>query len=1130
MPKSTESTTKFKADITNFKAAMQEATRYIKLANSEFKNATAGMKNWSSSTDGVSKKIDQLTDVLEAQERQLEALEADYKKTVDEQGVASKGAVELQTKINNQKAAITGTKTELEKWNEKLDELEKEENQAKTPLEELTDSIDEQQKELEELKKAYKEEVFAGNKEKAKELAGEIEDLSSELKDNKDKMKELDDAADDLDVSMSDTSEGFTVMKGALASLVADGIRMAVSALKDMVTEIGNVGQEFDSAMSKVAAVSGATGEEYDLLRDKAKEMGSTTKFTASEAAEAFNYMAMAGWKTEDMLGGIEGILNLAAASGSDLATTSDIVTDALTAMGYSADDSGRLADVMAAASSNANTNVEMMGETFKYAAPLAGALGFSMEDTAVAIGLMANAGIKGSQAGTSLRSMLSRLAAPPKECATAMEELGVSLTDSEGNMKTLDQVMVDLRAAFSGLSETEQTAYAKHIAGQEAMSGLLAIVNSAPEDFDKLSAAVANSEGVAKSMADVMQNNLGGDMTKLSSQFEGVQLAIYEKFEPALRSGVSVLSALVDGLDWIVKHSTEVTAALAAIAAGVASYVVYTTALTVMTEGWKALTIVTKAQAAAQAVLNAVMSANPIGLVVAALAALTAAFVVLWNNSEGFRNFFIEMWAAIKETVSSYIDAIVGFFNKIVDFFKQNWKTILLFIINPFAGFFKYAYDHFEGFRKFVDKIVGAIKGFFSNLGKKITEFFTNAINKVKAIWAAVSTWFNQYVIQPIMAVFTPIVEWFSQLFGSIYNTITSTFQVIQQLAQGCVNFIIAVWGVITDWVSENIITPIMTFFTNLWNTITGAATAAWETIKLVWEVVSAWFDENIIQPVTEFFTGLWNTISGAASTAWETIKGVWKTVKTWFNTNIIQPVKGVFSGMWNGVKNGASDAWAGIKSVFSSVTTWFRDKFAAAWSAVKKVFSTGGKVFDGIKEGIVDTFKTVVNAIIKGINKVIAVPFNAINAILKKIKNVEVANIKPFSGLISTISVPEIPELAKGGVLKSARLVMAGEDGTEAIVPLEKNKQWIKKVVDEVMDQLDDLDFKINIDLNDPKNRVISGAGNSGSRSVQSGDKTQVINFTQNITSPKAVDRLTLYRQTNDMLFTAKVRLQNV
>ena len=298
-------------------------------------------------------------------------------------------------------------------------------------------------------------------------------------------------------------------------------------------------GMDFDASMSNVAAISGATAAEVDSLRDKAQEMGAKTKFSATEAADAFGYMAMAGWKTGDMLDGIEGIMNLAAASGEDLALTSDIVTDALTAFGLSAKDSGHFADVLAAASSNANTNVSMLGESFKYVAPVAGALGYSAEDTAVALGLMANSGIKASQAGTSLRSLLTRMAKPTKQSATAMDALGLSLTDSAGNMKSLGEIMQDLRKGFSKLSDAEKAQYAALLAGQEGMSGLLAIVNSSETDFDKLTDAINNSTGAAEEMAAIQLDNLAGDITLFKSALESTELAISDVLTPSLREFV---------------------------------------------------------------------------------------------------------------------------------------------------------------------------------------------------------------------------------------------------------------------------------------------------------------------------------------------------------------------------------------------------------------------------------------------------------------------------------------------------------------------------------------------------------------------------------------------------------------
>ena len=304
----------------------------------------------------------------------------------------------------------------------------------------------------------------------------------------------------------------------------------------------------FEAEMSKVASISGATGDEFQKLIDKAKEMGSKTKFSATESAQAMEYMAMAGWKTQDMVGGLKGIMDLAAASGEDLATTSDIVTDALTAFGLKASDSTHFADVLAKASSNANTNVAMMGETFKYVAPVAGALGYSVEDCSVAIGLMANSGIKASQAGTSLRQMLSRMAKPTDEAQAAMDKLGVSLTDSAGNMKSLDTVMGDLRNGFKGLSKAEQTQLAASLAGQEAMSGLLAIVNASDGDFDKLKNSIYNCKDAAANMAAVAQDNLAGQITSLKSKAEGLGIAFYGSIQEPLKELASVgVKALED-------------------------------------------------------------------------------------------------------------------------------------------------------------------------------------------------------------------------------------------------------------------------------------------------------------------------------------------------------------------------------------------------------------------------------------------------------------------------------------------------------------------------------------------------------------------------------------------------------
>ena len=325
-----------------------------------------------------------------------------------------------------------------------------------------------------------------------------------------------------------------TAMAGVKTAIVTGS-----AAITAMAGYSVKVGSDFEAAMSKVSAISGATGDDLQKLTEKAKEMGAKTKFSATESAQAFEYMAMAGWKTDDMLNGIEGIMNLAAASGEDLATTSDIVTDALTAMGLQASDSGHFADVLAAASSNSNTNVGMMGETFKYVAPVAGALGYNIEDLSQAIGLMANSGIKSTQAGTALRSILTRLAKPPKEAAAAMEKYDISMKNSDGSMKSLMEVMENMRDSLRGLPKDEKAAAAAALGGQEAMSGLLSIVNASDTDFKKLASSIKNADGASEKMANTMNDNLKGSVTIAGSALEGFGINVYEKMEKPLKSAV---------------------------------------------------------------------------------------------------------------------------------------------------------------------------------------------------------------------------------------------------------------------------------------------------------------------------------------------------------------------------------------------------------------------------------------------------------------------------------------------------------------------------------------------------------------------------------------------------------------
>lgn len=325
------------------------------------------------------------------------------------------------------------------------------------------------------------------------------------------------------------------VSEAAFTAIKA-GAAVSAAALSTIATASIAAGSSFEQQMSAVQAISMTSGDSMALLNERAKELGKSTKFSATEVGQGFEYMAMAGWETEEMLDGIEGVLNLAAASGENLGAVSDIVTDAMTAFGLGSDQAERFADVLAAASSNANTNVSMMGETFRYVAPVAGALGYEIEDTAVAIGLMANSGIKASQAGTALRSMFSRLADPTKEVRSAMEALHLSLTDKDGNMKSFLELQKDMRAGFAGMTDIKKAEVAAQLAGQDAMSGILAIANASDADFEKLTAAINDSAGAAERMAGIRMDNLQGDLTIMRSAAEGFGIELYENINGPLR------------------------------------------------------------------------------------------------------------------------------------------------------------------------------------------------------------------------------------------------------------------------------------------------------------------------------------------------------------------------------------------------------------------------------------------------------------------------------------------------------------------------------------------------------------------------------------------------------------------
>lgn len=654
------------------------------------------------------------------------------------------------------------------------------------------------------------------------------------------------------------------------------------------------VTSDFESAMSKVSAISGATGGDLDKLNQKAQEMGAKTKFSATESAEAFTYMAMAGWKTEDMLDGIDGIMNLAAADGLDLATTSDIVTDALTAFGLSASDSGHFADVLAKASSNANTNVSMLGESFKYAAPVAGALGYSAEDTAIALGLMANAGIKGSQGGTALRGSLTRLIKPTDEAAVLMEQYGLSMTNADGSMKSLGKVMNMLRDKLGGLTEAEQAQVAAQIFGQEAMSGMLAIINASDSDYAKLTDAIYDADGAAQQMADTMLDNLSGQLTLLKSALEGLAIQFGEILMPYIKQFVTWLQNLTQRLQELTPEQKEQIVKWAAIAAAIGPVLmvlgkltssvgsIITTfgkipgAIKAVTGGFTKLTTAGKnvfegfklakagftalgAQASPLGAALAGVTASMIAIV-AAVALVIAAFVSLWKNNEEFRNKMTAIWDGIKSKFESFAQGIVDRLNAL-GFDFENFGEVVKAI---WDGFCSLLAPIFEGVFNQVSVILGsvldALTGIFDVFIGIFTGNWDQAWQGVKeifgAVWDLIKGTFESWT-RAFKRIADTVLGWFGTTWDETWTNIKQFFV---DTWNGITTFFSNVINAIKTAVS-NFITTIINFFAQLPTNIANFITNAYNSV-VTWVsnmvAKAREMGQNFLNAVVSFFTNL--------------------------------------------------------------------------------------------------------------------------------------------------------------------------------------------------------------------------------------------------------------------------------
>lgn len=879
------------------------------------------------------------------------------------------------------------------------------------------------------------------------------------------------------------TSTRLKGLGGAMSSVGSTLTRKVTAPLVGIGAAAVAVTAKFDSKMSKVKAISGATGKDFKLLRDRAMEMGAKTKFSASESAEALKYMAMAGWKSKQMYDALPGVMNLAAASGENLGVVSDIVTDSMTAFGLSAKKAGYFADVLAKASSSSNTNVSLLGESFKYVAPIAGSLGYNVKDTSIALGLMANAGIKGSQAGTSLRMALTQMSSGGGKAAKVMRELGIKMTDAKGNMLPLRDVMVQLRTKFAGLSKEQKIQAASTLFGKNAMSGMMAIINASDKDFNTLTKAIDNSSGSAKKMADEMNNNLKGQLTLLKSALEGLAIHIGDALTPMVRKVVKAVNAIVDKLNNMPKGLRNAIVYFGLFAASIGPILLVggklvsafgsvlgavgklKGAMTAVGEGFKLARAGFVGLGSQASVLSSALGAisAPVLAVVAVIGVLVAAFVYLWKTNKKFRQEITTIWnsvvSAFKTAVNEIKAALFGSkatMSDVVKTLKIIWKGLCDVLAPLFTGSFKAIASFLKGAIKIITGIlqvfIGVFKGIFKGDWSLV---WAGAENIVKGVITHVKGYFLG-IGTVLKGVVNSILGWF----GTDINSIVKVFK--------------NAWNTLKSWFSN--------FWAVLKSIVTTGIQAIGLVLKAVFTIVTLPFRfvwENCKNIVVKVLNSIKNTITKVMTSVLNFIRPILNKIKSIFSA-VWGAIKNIVSKVVSSIKNTITRTWSSIKSVTSRVWNAIKSAITKPFSAVK---NTVGSIVGAIKSrmgfsGLVGKVRSVWSAVKSAIVKPVQSAWNLVKSAASKLKNafnfhwslphlklphIHVSGGKPPYGIAGKGSLPKFSvdwyakAMNNGLILnkptifgmRNGRFLGGGEAGSEAVVGTSSLMSMIKKSV---------------------------------------------------------------------------------
>ena len=952
----------------------------------------------------------QLAAKISTQETVLKNLEQGYADYIVTGQEGTEEAEQLASTIQELSGELTENRGTLDAAEKAARALSETMDDAGGEAETLRSTISKQEDTLQQLKQRYVDVATEQGEtsDEARELARQIQDLSSELHENKTKLSDAEYAADKLDNSLEEVEssakkadDGFTMFKATLANLAADAIMRAVDGIKNLVGNVIELGQNFTSTMSEVSAISGATGEDFEKLEACAREYGATTVFSASNAAEALKYMSLAGWDADQSTSALGGVLNLAAASGMELGAASDMVTDYLSAFAMEAGDAAYFADLLSYAQSHSNTTAEALGEAYKNCAANLNAAGQDVETVTSLLEGMANQGYKGSEAGTAMAAIMRDITNGMKDGAIKIGETSVAVMDAQGNFRDLTDILTEVEAATNGMGDAERAVALSSTFTADSTKGLNLILNEGMDNIAGYEEELRGASGSAEEMANIMNDNLSGDVAAMNSAFEELGLKIYDALESKLRAGVQfITNGVIPAIEWLGGHIPEVTIAVSGLGAVIAAM------------NWG--TISSKIAMVKGALVKLAAALGGVSLpaiaIIAVITAVALAFTNLWKNNEEFRNKITAIWDGIKAKFDEFGQGIVdrlnalGFeFEDITEVMKTVWDGFCEVLAPIFEGVFQQisnilneALDILTGL---FDIFAGIFTGDWDMVWQGVQEVFG-------AVWDFVVATFENW-ISTFTSLADTVLGWFGTdwetvwtnvktFFSDTWNAISSFFSGI---LTGIKTFFTDTWNAIVSFFSgilsgiyssvTGTMTEIHDTFTNIWDSITGFLSGAWETIKnivtvgimAVKEIISAAF-----QIITLPFRFIWENCKDTVLSIWETIKSVIgekiDAVKEKITT-VTTAISNVASAAWNAISSTASSLWEGIKGTIGSKIDAAKEKVSTATSTITSVASSAWSSVSSTASSLWNTISSTVSSKISAASSAVSSATSTITSV---------------------------------------------------------------------------------------------------------------------------------------------------